>query len=103
MNIEPIKPKQPRRGGRAKGTLNKVTNDDRKFWTSIMKGERKRIKRELAALGSYEYLQTILRMNQFIMPKMTSTDVTAQVGSMTEQQLDEQLNKIFQINGKRAV
>ncbi len=65
-------------GGRDKGTPNKLTQTHRELIQSIFDSEVRsgRIESELTKLEGKDYIDAILKLTGFVLPKLNSIDVT---------------------------
>lgn len=68
-------PKGKKTGGRQKGTPNKTTQAQREAVLMILDEEKVKIREELSALKGYEYLKIILALMQFVIPRLTRTEI----------------------------
>lgn len=64
-------------GGRGKGTPNKLTQTHRELIQSIFDSEVRsgRIERELKSLEGKDYIDAILKLTGFVLPKLNSVDI----------------------------
>lgn len=64
-------------GGRDKGTPNKVTQTHRELIQTIFDNELRsgRIESELKKIEGKEYLEIIIKLTGFVLPKLNSIDV----------------------------
>lgn len=64
-------------GGREKGTPNKLTQTHRELIQSIFDSELRsgKIESELEKLQGREYIEAILKLTGFVLPKLNSVDV----------------------------
>lgn len=65
-------------GGRKKGTANKLTLSHRELIQSIFDSEVRsgRVECELKKLEGKDYIDAILKLTGFVLPKLNSVDVT---------------------------
>lgn len=82
----------PKTGGREKGTPNKVTSDTKQWIQQLIDGNRKTFEKDLKELDSKDRLIILERMMSYVVPKMQSVDVKAQVEA-EYQELEKLLEK----------
>lgn len=74
--------------GRPKGTPNKVTQDLRKWLSSVIDKNRKQMERDLKALPARERLQMLERLMQYVVPKQQAISAKIDYAAMSESELD---------------
>ena len=74
--------------GRPKGTPNKVTQDVRKWLSSVIDRNRKQMEKDLKALPPKERLQMLERLMQYVVPKQQAVTADIDVSALSETQLD---------------
>lgn len=74
--------------GRPKGTPNKVTQDVRKWLSSVIDRNRKQMEKDLKALPPKERLQMLERLMQYVVPKQQAVTADIDVSVLSETQLD---------------
>ena len=80
--------------GRPKGTPNKVTQDVRKWLSSVIDKNRKQMERDLKALPAKERLQMLERLMQYVVPKQQAVTADIDISTLTETQLDLIIGKL---------
>ena len=73
MNIE--KAKRQKAGGRAKGTQNKVTREIKDFYKELIEKNLHQIETDLIELSPKDRLEIILKLSEFIIPKMQRNQI----------------------------
>ena len=63
-------------GGRSKGTPNKVTQDVRELFSELIQGNMSQIHKDLALLDSYQRINALIKIAQFIIPKPTENHLS---------------------------
>ena len=73
--MEEEQKKRPKYGGRKKGSVNKVTKEARELISEAVNMDI--FRRRLAAIKSdAEYCKIVLKLMEFVLPKMKSIEVT---------------------------
>ena len=80
--------------GRPKGTPNKVTQDVRKWLSSVIDKNRKQMERDLKALPAKERLQMLERLMQYVVPKQQAVTADIDISTLTDTQLDLIIGKL---------
>lgn len=65
--------------GRPSGTLNKSTKEHREFIQSVIDKQRGKIENELNQLKGREYIQSITSLLEFVLPKLSRTELMADI------------------------
>ncbi len=65
--------------GRPFGTPNKVTQEHREFIQSIINKQGDRIENELERLKGKEYIHAITSLLEFVLPKLSRTELKADI------------------------
>lgn len=78
---------QPKIGGRQKGTENKITQDARELFISIMEGEVCHVQKALADVrneDSVNYLKLLTNLFPYFIPKKTDVTTNGKDINMTD-------------------
>jgi len=70
--------------GRPKGSLNKTTSEYREFLIGLISKQRDKIEEELSKLEGKEYINAIVMLSDYIIPKMKRTEVK---GELTQKRI----------------
>jgi len=65
--------------GRPSGTPNKTTSEHREFIQSIIDKQKNKIEFELDQLKGKEYIQAITSLLEFVLPKLSRTELKADI------------------------
>ena len=65
--------------GRPIGTPNKATKEHREFIQSIIDKQKNKIEFELDQLKGKEYIQAITSLLEFVLPKLSRTELKADI------------------------
>ena len=76
-----------RQNGRVKGHLNKTTTDVKKIYSQILENNIENIQSDLDKLDPLNRIKILLHLSEFIVPKMRSIDVVADVSTINIQPL----------------
>jgi|GWRWMinimDraft_5_1066013.scaffolds.fasta_scaffold21776_3 hypothetical protein len=81
-----------RQNGRVKGQLNKTTTDVKKIYSQILENNIENIQSDLDKLDPLNRIKILIQLSEFIVPKMRSIDVVADVSTINIQPLIIDLN-----------
>ena len=81
-----------RQNGRVKGQLNKTTTDVKKIYHQILENNIENIQSDLDKLEPLNRIKILIQLSEFIVPKMRSIDVVADVSTINIQPLIIDLN-----------
>jgi hypothetical protein len=81
-----------RQNGRVKGQLNKTTTDVKKIYSQILENNIENIQSDLDKLEPLNRIKILIQLSEFIVPKMRSIDVVADVSTINIQPLIIDLN-----------
>lgn len=86
--------------GRKPGTPNKTTEELREMIKSIIEThfDLDAIEADLKKLDSDKRLNLMLKLLEFTIPKLRSTEVTSDLEKLTDEQLDKIISQIKAIN-----
>ena len=76
-----------RQNGRAKGSLNKTSSDVKKIYSQILENNIENIQSDLDKLDPLNRIKILIQLSEFIVPKMRSIDVVADVSTTNIQPL----------------
>lgn len=76
-----------RQNGRVKGQLNKTTTDVKKIYSQILENNIDNIQSDLDKLDPLNRIKILIQLSEFIVPKMRSIDVVADVSNINIQPL----------------
>ena len=76
-----------RQNGRAKGSLNKTSSDVKKIYSQILENNIDNIQSDLDKLDPLNRIKILIQLSEFIVPKMRSIDVVADVATTNIQPL----------------
>ncbi|KAA6327183.1 hypothetical protein EZS27_007523 [termite gut metagenome] len=80
--------------GRPKGKPNKVTMETREWIKRLIDKNRGQIEKDLKALDPKDRILAIEKLMQYTVPKMQSVEAQIDFGRLSDEQLDEIINKI---------
>lgn len=86
-------------GGRKKGTPNKLTTDIREAYKQILVNNLSNIDRwlnETAKKSPDKALQLMIRISEFVVPKLQNTTLTSEFDRMSDEQVELLINKILE-------
>jgi len=70
-------------GGREKGTKNKVESKTKQFLKDLIDDNQAKIQKELEKLEGKDYLQALDRLMEYTEPKLSRTEVKAEIEDTT--------------------
>ncbi|MCB0628874.1 MAG: hypothetical protein R2824_06085 [Saprospiraceae bacterium] len=76
-----------------KGIPNGSTAEMKSFYTSLLTGQQSKIEKELQKLTGKDYLQAILKLSEFVVPKMRDVKTEIDVSRLSDSEVDELLDK----------
>lgn len=76
-----------RQNGRVKGQLNKTSSDVKKIYLQILTNNIDKIQSDLDNLEPLNRIKILIQLSEFILPKMRSVDVIADIETTNIQPL----------------
>jgi len=90
------------RGGRPKGSKNKVDGTIKQFLQDMIEGNTEKIEEELGTLKGKAFLDAMFNFMEYVQPKLSRTEVKAEIETKDEIDLSnyslEDLKKISEDN-----
>lgn len=83
-------------GGRKAGTPNKMANGLRDKITAFLDGEFEQVKKDFKTLQPRDKLKFYTDLMQYGVPKLAATTLEIDFDALTEEQLDEIINRLLQ-------
>lgn len=81
-----------RMGGRAKGTPNKTTATIRDWVQNLIDGNRQQIEADLKQLQPKERVTTLVKLLDYVIPRMQSVSAKIDFNELTDAQIDAIIN-----------
>lgn len=76
-----------------KGIPNSVTPEMKGFYSALLIGQQSKIEKELGKLTGKDYLGAILKLSEFVVPKMRDIKQEIDVSRLSDSEVDELLDK----------
>ena len=83
-------------GGRPKGKPNKVTGNLREWINDFINNNREQVETDFKALEPKDRLVMFERLLKYTLPTLQATSLTTGFDKMTDEQLDEIINRLKQ-------
>ena len=83
-------------GGRGKGTPNKVTSTARLWLSDLIDKNRRQIVKDLKELDPRSRLLILEKFMSYVLPKQQAVSAKIDFGALTDEQLDQIINRLTQ-------
>ena len=80
--------------GRPKGKPNKVTGNLREWINDFINGNREQVEADFKALEPKDRIVMFEKLLKYTLPTLQATSLTADFEKMTDEQLDEIINRL---------
>lgn len=81
-------------GGRPKGTPNKITGNLREWINDFINDNREQVQADFKALEPKDRIVMFEKLLKYALPTLQATSLTTDFEKMTDEQLDEIINKL---------
>ena len=88
--------------GRPKGKPNKVTGEVREWIKAIIEKQRPQLERDLKALEPAERWRIVVKLMQYVVPKMQAIEANLDFNRLTDEQLDKLAGELLEKAGQEA-
>jgi len=85
---------QPKTGGRAAGTPNRVTTDLRQWINDLLNKNQLQFEKDFKKIEPHQRVAIFEKMLSYALPKMQSVETKIDIDRLSDEQLDKIINEL---------